>query len=97
VGTFQAVLIWIHILAGSLGLLVFWIPIFARKGSKLHICLGKVFVYCSYLVGLSALVISVAKFISLSAGRLGLQARPWRASLPSVRRLFFLVIYRSSP
>lgn len=61
---FRVILIWTHIIAGSLGLLVFWIPVFAKKGGRVHLLFGKIFAYCSYLVGFSALFISLAKLIA---------------------------------
>ncbi len=39
-----------HVTAGAIGLMVFWIPIFTRKGSHYHRLLGKVFKYCAYVV-----------------------------------------------
>jgi hypothetical protein len=59
----RTVLIWIHIIAGSIGLIVFWIPIFSKKGGAVHLILGALFVYCSYLVGFSALTISITKLL----------------------------------
>ncbi|MDF1661980.1 MAG: hypothetical protein P1V97_09420 [Planctomycetota bacterium] len=61
---FRSILIWTHIIAGCIGLLVFWIPVFAKKGGKVHLFFGKIFAYCSYLVGFSALFISAAKLIA---------------------------------
>lgn len=61
---FRNILIWTHIIAGCLGLLVFWVPVFVKKGGKVHLVFGKIFVYCSYLVGFSALFISAAKLIA---------------------------------
>jgi len=45
-----------HIAIGSIGLIAFWLPIFAKKGSRLHIRAGKVFVCCGYYVVFTALV-----------------------------------------
>lgn len=61
---FRSILIWTHIITGCIGLLVFWIPVFAKKGGKVHLFFGKIFAYCSYLVGFSALFISVAKLMA---------------------------------
>lgn len=48
----------VHIGAGFLGLLAFWIPVFARKGGRVHIGGGRVFAWTVYIVGYSALVSS---------------------------------------
>ena len=48
-----------HIIAGAIGLIIFWIPVFARKGSRLHVRLGKSFVWCGYLVAATAAVSSI--------------------------------------
>jgi hypothetical protein len=48
-----------HIVAGAIGLPVFWIPVFAKKGGRLHIRAGQVFVWCAYWVTLTGLVFSV--------------------------------------
>ena len=39
-----------HVVVGTIGLVAFWIPVFARKGSRLHIRAGKLFVWCGYFV-----------------------------------------------
>ncbi|MFK7954994.1 MAG: hypothetical protein AB8B96_02770 [Lysobacterales bacterium] len=43
-------LIWIHVVIGFVGLTAFWFPVFSRKGGKLHRQMGKVYVYCAYVV-----------------------------------------------
>jgi len=47
---------WVHIVFGFVGLLVFWAPVFAKKGGRLHIRAGQIFVICAYVVGISAVV-----------------------------------------
>ena len=37
------VLLMIHVAAGVVGLIAFWIPLFARKGGRLHVRAGWVF------------------------------------------------------
>jgi len=46
----------VHIVAGTLGLLLFWIPLFARKGSRLHVLAGKWYIRTVYVVAISALI-----------------------------------------
>lgn len=48
--TLISLLSFTHVAAGAVGLMVFWIPIFTRKGSHYHRLLGKVFKYCAYVV-----------------------------------------------
>jgi len=50
---------WIHIGFGFVGLAAFWGPVFAKKGGPWHVRCGKVFVFCGYVVGLTALATSL--------------------------------------
>ena len=50
------VLVWAHVGAGFLGLILFWIPVFSKKGGRIHRVTGKIFVACGYLVAVSAIV-----------------------------------------
>jgi len=45
-----------HIGVGMVGLLLFWIPVFAKKGSKLHIRCGRIFVWCGYYIAATAAI-----------------------------------------
>ena len=45
---------WIHVALGIVGLIVYWIPIFATKGGKLHVRFGRYFVWCAYGVAATA-------------------------------------------
>jgi hypothetical protein len=47
-----------HIGAAFLGLALYWIPIFAVKGSRLHIRIGKIFIWCAAYVGTTGLISS---------------------------------------
>jgi hypothetical protein len=49
------VLRYIHIVIGFAGLAAFWVPVFAKKGGRVHLFFGKVFVWCVYGVAASAL------------------------------------------
>ncbi len=46
----------VHISVGSIGLILFWIPVFARKGSPSHRKIGQWFVCSVYVVSISALI-----------------------------------------
>src|ERR1041384_1182397 len=52
-----------HIGAGFLGLAVFWLPLLVRKGSRLHVVCGRVFVGCAAFVLASALFVCVWRLI----------------------------------
>ena len=45
-----------HIGFGAVGLLVFWIPVFAKKGGRLHKRAGTIFKFCVYVVAISACI-----------------------------------------
>jgi len=48
-----------HIAFGSLSLLIFWIPVFAKKGGKLHNKAGIIYMYTMWVVVLSAALLSI--------------------------------------
>jgi hypothetical protein len=48
-----------HVVAGFIGLIVFWMPIFSRKGRTFHKTTGKIFEICCGLIILSALTSSI--------------------------------------
>lgn len=77
------VLRYAHVIAGACGLLLFWLPIFSRKGAPLHRRAGRYFLFCVYVIGLTSLV---------SVGlRLGTELMQGRS--PSAMPLFgFLVL-----
>lgn len=45
-----------HIAVGAVSLVIFWLPIFAKKGGPLHIRSGRLFVGCAYYVSATAAV-----------------------------------------
>lgn len=49
---------YLHVLAGAAGLVLFWIPVIARKGSLNHKRFGRWFARIMYTVGLSGLVMA---------------------------------------
>lgn len=53
----------LHILAGSLGLVSFWIPVLARKGSSLHKQWGRLFMWTMLITGTAAIGISVSTLL----------------------------------
>lgn len=65
---------WVHIVAGSIALILFWIPAIAPKGGRLHIRAGWFYVVCMSVVVLTAFTMSGLAFtIPLTIRRI---ARP---------------------
>jgi uncharacterized membrane protein len=59
----HASLLWIHIPAGFLSLLLFWIPVGLKKGSPLHRKVGRYYYYTMWTVVLSAVFLSICNTI----------------------------------
>jgi hypothetical protein len=53
---------WAHIAAGSIALILFWIPAVARKGGRTHIRAGWVYVVCMSVVVVTAFAMSALAF-----------------------------------
>jgi hypothetical protein len=53
---------WTHVAFGSIALLVFWIPVAAGKGGRLHVRVGWAYVACMSVVVLTAFVMSGLAF-----------------------------------
>ncbi len=53
---------WVHIAAGSIALILFWIPAIAPKGGRTHIRAGWVYVLCMSVVVVTAFVMSGLAF-----------------------------------
>ncbi len=70
------VLILAHVATGFVGLVAFWIPVFARKGGRVHVQAGRVFTYCAYVVTLSAVTASVGRIGLYQAQGIGFADRP---------------------
>ena len=56
---FHTSLLYLHIALGAVALLLYWLPVITRKGSKLHINAGKVFYYLMLIVSGSGIVMSL--------------------------------------
>ena len=61
--TIHSLLIDAHIAIGSIALILFWVPVFAKKGSRVHVKFGKVYVSAMYAVVVTAFVASVLVLI----------------------------------
>ncbi len=59
----HALLVNVHITVGAIVLVLFWVPAFAKKGSPLHVKVGKVYVVSMYVVVATAFVASVIVLI----------------------------------
>lgn len=53
----------IHIAAGSISLILFWIPVIVKKGSKIHNSVGRWYVYMMTIVVISAALLSIKNVI----------------------------------
>lgn len=51
-------LLYLHIVLGAIALVIYWVPVVVRKGSALHIRVGKVFYYLMLTVAGSGIVLS---------------------------------------
>jgi len=56
---FIQLLLIIHISAGFTSIILFWVPVLSKKGSKLHIKSGKFYVYTMWIVTITAAILSV--------------------------------------
>ena len=72
----MSALVLAHVATGFVGLAAFWIPLFARKGGRVHVQAGRVFTYCAYVVTLSAVTASAGRIAALQAQGLGPADRP---------------------
>lgn len=50
--------LYLHIVIGALALLLFWVPVFTRKGNRDHKRFGRFFSYAMYTIAFSGLVMS---------------------------------------
>jgi len=76
-------LILAHVATGFVGLAAFWIPVFARKGGRTHVRAGRAYVYCAYVVTLSAVTAAAGRivFYQLQGIRLADQPELYGVSL----------------
>lgn len=62
---------FVHVLFGAIGLMAFWIPIFAKKGAVNHVRYGKIFVWSAYVVLGFAAIALLARITDLAARGVG--------------------------
>lgn len=88
-----------HIVIGFLGLVLFWIPVFATKGGRLHVRAGRVFACCAAYAGLTGLLssiwalVAVDSFLGPTFATVSDRARPY--AIEQTRFLFALLGYLS--
>ena len=70
------ILIVAHVATGFVGLVAFWVPVFARKGGRTHVRAGRVYVYCAYVVTLSAVTASAGRIVSYRVQGIRLADQP---------------------
>lgn len=61
--TVSKALLAIHIFSGFFGLILFWIPIFVKKGGKVHRQIGKLYVFLMWIVVVTSIYLSIENFI----------------------------------
>ncbi len=61
--TLSKALLAVHVFCGFSSIILFWIPIFLKKGSDLHIKVGKVYVFLMWIIVISAAILSVENYI----------------------------------
>lgn len=61
--TFHSLLVYTHILFGAAALVLFWIPVLAKKGSPMHVRAGRYYALAMYVVSVSAFVASILVLI----------------------------------
>lgn len=58
---FFKILLYTHIPAGFIGLVLFWVPVFAKKGAKIHVKFGKAYVFTMWTVVVTALIMCMIR------------------------------------
>ena len=56
---FSSIFMMLHIAAGSISLLLFWIPIFTKKGAINHVKVGKLYMWLMWIVVITAAILSI--------------------------------------
>jgi len=86
-----------HVVPGFAGLVVFWLPIFSRKGKSLHKMAGKVFEFCCAIVLLSAMTSSVWMIASPMAFDPNFSDKSTAAQDAFLRRMTFISSLLGTP
>ncbi|MFT4565321.1 MAG: hypothetical protein ACI9FN_000274, partial [Saprospiraceae bacterium] len=54
----------IHIVTGSISLILFWIPVISKKGGRIHVKSGIAYVYTMWITVVTAALLSIHNLIS---------------------------------
>lgn len=57
------ILLTTHVIAGFISLVLFWLPIIVKKGSKLHIKIGWAYVYAMWVIVVTSGILSIVNII----------------------------------
>ncbi len=63
-----------HVAAGSISLVLFWLPVVTKKGGTIHNRIGTIYMYCMWIVVITAFLLSLKNLYVgnyISAGFLG--------------------------
>jgi len=60
---FTSIFLTIHISAGFTSIVLFWLPMLSKKGGKLHVKSGKIYVYAMWVVVITAAMLSVKNVV----------------------------------
>lgn len=90
-------LLYIHIIAGALAMVLFVIPMVARKGSLNHRKYGRFYTYTMYILAVSALVMSTMVLVAPTyfKGQLIAQSASPENTLATVRMFWTLLLFLS--
>ncbi len=53
----------VHIVCGFLSIVIFWIPIFVKKGGNIHVKIGKLYMFLMWIVVITAGLLSIENFM----------------------------------
>lgn len=67
---------FIHVLFGAIGLAAFWVPVFVKKGAKVHVFFGKIFTRSAYVVLAAAALALTFRLIDMQQHGIGVADRP---------------------
>lgn len=67
---------FIHVVFGAVGLVAFWVPVFTKKGAKVHVLFGKIFTRSAYVVLAAAAFALLLRFIDLQQRGVGVEENP---------------------
>ncbi len=66
----------VHVVAGAIGLVAFWLPVFSKKGARNHVRFGKVFVRSAYVVLSAAAFALLLRVIDLNLRSVSIAEAP---------------------